>query len=97
MLAYSGNVIQNLRVGLKIAHNSSFYTPDSANEDFVVDLTNTITNVLKAVSFKYKKEDGSTASADKWVSDDADYVPENVAVYPTPPPIVNPQGYAVVS
>lgn len=98
-LKYSGNTpLSNFKVCCKIAHNSTFYAPNSENDqgDFALDLTGTLTNCAHALSFVYKKEDGSTASANKW--QEGDYVPENISTYPAPPTgkVVNPSGYSIV-
>ena len=98
-LKYSGNTpLSNFKVCCKIAHNSTFYAPNSENDqgDFALDLTGTLTNCAHALSFVYKKEDGSTASADKWQQ--GDYIPENIGTYPAPPTgkVINPSNYSIV-
>ena len=96
-IEYSGNVLTNLRAGLKIAHNAGFYAPNQADEDFLIDISAAHTDVYKAVSFLYKRADGTTPSADKWLLNDGAYTPENAAVYPQIPPVINPQSYPVVA
>ena len=96
-LEYSGNVLTNVRVGGKVGHNSLMYAPNASDSDrFKIDLTATCTNVFKVFSFLYKKNDGSTASNDKWILDSADYTPENIGAFPSVPAVVNPNSYAVV-
>jgi hypothetical protein len=96
-LEYKDNTLTNLKVGGKIAHNTTFYAPDDESENFLIDLSSVHTNVAFAFSFIYKKNDGSTASADKWiVPQGGDYTPENIATYPTVPLVVNPNAYNVV-
>ena len=86
----------NMKVGGKIKHNSTYYAPDSQDEDeFLVDVSATLTNVAHAFSFVYEKEDGTTASANRW--QEGDYAPENIATYPTVPAVVNPTAYSIVS
>ena len=94
-LEYKDNILTNLKIGGKIAHNNTFFAPDDENEDFVIDLSSVHTNVAYAFSFIYKKNDGSTASADKWLGN-GDYTPENIATYPSVPTTINPSAYSVV-
>ena len=97
-LYYKGNTpLTNFKVAGKVAHNSTFYAPDAEDEeDFLIDLTGTYTNVAHGFSFVYKKEDGTTPSASKW--QEGDYVPENATTYPAPPvaKVVNPGGFNIV-
>ena len=94
---YKDNTLTNLRVGGKIAHNTTYYAPNASDEDnFLIDLTATCTNVFKAFSFLYKKNDGTTASSDKWILNDADYTPENIDAFPSVPSVINPNNYDVV-
>ena len=87
--------LTNFKVGGKIAHNTTFYTPNQGDEDnFDIDVSSTLTNVAHAFSFLYKFNDGSTASLDKWT--EGDYTPENVAVWPTVPSVTNPSAYSIV-
>lgn len=101
-IKYSGNVLSNLKVGGKCASNSTFYAPNSADEDdFLIDVSSLHTNVTHAFSFKYKAESGDpgypTASANKWLpAGNGVYRPENISVYPTPPTIINPSNYSLV-
>ena len=95
---YSGNQITNLKHGLKIALTNGYYSPNTSDEDFKLDLSATLTNVTFAASFLYKSNDGSTASADKWgPQGNGEYTPENASTFPTPPSTINPSGYAVVT
>ena len=98
-LKYSGNKISNLKVGGKCALNNGFYSPNTSDEDdFLIDLSETLTNVTYSFSFLYKKNDGTTASADKWTPAGlGNYSPVNISTFPTPPSTVNPSGYAVVT
>ena len=96
-IVYKDNTLTNFKVGGKIAHNTTFYAPDIFNENFVIDLSSTHTNVAHAFSFLYKKNDGTTISSEKWIRTDADYTPENIVTYPTVPPVINPNGYSIVS
>ena len=93
---YKDNVLTNVRCGGKIAHNAGFYAPDQFNENSLVDISSTHTAVYKAFSQLYKKADGTTPSASKWLLNDAAYTPENIVTYPNVVPIVNPSGYSVV-
>ena len=93
-LYFKGNVATNLKVFLKIAHNSTFYSPNTHDPRQRLEFDGTLTNVAYCFAPVYKKEDGTTAQDDKW--QEGDYVPVNAAVYPNVPSIVNPQGYAVV-
>jgi hypothetical protein len=94
-LEYKENTLTNLKVGGKIANTNSFFAVNDESEDFVIDISSVHTNVAFAFSFIYKKNDGSTASADKWISN-GDYTPENIATYPTVATTINPNGYSVV-
>ena len=93
-LDFRGNAASNLKVFLKIAHNAGFYSPDTSDEDHRIEFDATLTDVAFAFSPVYKKADGTTASENKW--QEGDYVPENAAVYPSPPSVVNPSNYSVV-
>ena len=95
-IKYSGNALQNTRCGLKIAHSNTFYAPNQTDEDFLIDLTEVCSNVYKAVSFLYKKNDGTTPSLEKWLRDDGDYTPVNISTFPNVPLVVNPHNYPVV-
>jgi len=96
-LLYKDNTLSNTRCGGKVATMASFYAVNAADEDqTLVDLSATLTNVYKAFSWIYKKADGTTPSAEKWLRNDATYAPENAATYPSPPTVVNPQNYDVV-
>ena len=96
-LKFENNKMTNLKVGLKIATNNTFMSPDTFNEDdFGIDLGGTTTSVAYAASFVYKKNDGSTASENKW--QEGDYTPVNIGTYPSyiGLSVVNPSNYAVV-
>ena len=93
-LRFSQNTAANLKVLLKIAHNSTFYSPNTFDPNHRIEFDKPLTDVAYCFSPVYKKEDGTTASDDKW--QEGDYVPENATLYPSPPPVINPQGYAVV-
>ena len=95
-VTYRGNALQNTRVGVKIATNNTFYSPNTTDEDFLIDLTEPLSNVFKAASFLYKKNDGTTASLDKWLLDNGDYTPENISTFPNVPSVINPHTYTVV-
>ena len=94
-LRYNSNTLENMKVGGKIAHNTTFYAPDAHNDDdFGIDV-GTLTNVAHAFSFLYKLNDGTTASADKWQG--GDYTPENIGTYPAVPSVTNPSAYDIVA
>ena len=96
-LYYKDNTLSNFKVGGKIANNNTFYAADEHEEDdFLIDLSSTHTNVAHAFSFVYKKNDGTTASADKW--QEGDWTPVNVGTYAAPPisKVVNPSNYSIV-
>ena len=96
-LYYKNNTLTNFKVGGKIANNNTFYAADEHEEDdFLIDLSSTHTNVAHAFSFVYKKNDGTTASADKW--QEGDWTPVNVGTYAAPPisKVVNPSNYSIV-
>ena len=98
VISYSGNKVSNLKVGVKIAHNSGFRSPDTDSDNYLIDLTEVQTNVTYPASFKYKNADGSTASANKWLpAGNGSYVPDNADQYASPPPVVNPNGYSIVN
>ena len=94
-LEYRTNTLDNFKVGAKTVHNTGFYALNRDSDRNVLDFDAIHTNVAFAYSGCYKKEDGSTASADKWTV--GDFAPQNVAVYPTiPQPTSNPNSYPVV-
>jgi hypothetical protein len=96
-LKFSGNKMKNLKVGLKIATNNSFMSPNTFDdENNSISLDGEVVDVAYAASFVYKKNDGSTASADKWQQ--GSYTPVNIGTYPTytGASVVNPSGYAIV-
>lgn len=95
-LYFKGNSGQNMKVFLKIAHNSTFYSPNTFDDDkHHIEFDGTLTDVAHCFSPVYKKEDGSTASADKW--QEGDYVPINSSTYVSVPSVINPHGYSIVS
>ena len=96
VLKYSGNKISNLKLGGKCALTNGFYSPNTSDEDdHKIDLSATLTNVF---SFLYKKNDGTTASADKWTpAGQGQYTPVNISTFSSPPSIVNPSAYTVVT
>ena len=94
-LDYADNKISNLKFGGKIALVNGFYNPDKSNaDDQRIDLSAPLTNVTHAFSFLYKKNDGTTASADKWAG--GDFTPTNIAVHATVPTVINPSAYSVI-
>ena len=93
-LYFKGNTATNLKVLLKIAHNSTFYSPNTHDPRQHVEFDKSLTDVAYCFSPVYKKEDGTTAQNDKW--QEGDYIPLNAALYPSVPSIINPQSYAVV-
>ena len=99
-LRYSGNKISNMKIGGKIALQPTFYSPNQSDDtdDQLIDLSATLTNTTFAFSFLYKALDGSTPSAFKWLPEgNGVYQPENLALFPSPPSVVNPNGYSVVT
>ena len=99
---YSGNKISNLKFGLKIALSDGYYSPDTSDEDFKLDLSATLTAVTHAASFLYKANVGDanypTASLNKWgPQGHGRYTPLNLTTYPDPPTVTNPSGYDVVT
>lgn len=98
-LKYSGNSISNLKVGGKCALINGFYSPNTSDEDdFLIDLSATLTNVTYAFSFLYKLNNGQSASADKWTPAGlGEYTPVNISTFSSPPSTVNPSGYTVVT
>jgi len=95
-LYFKDNSGQNLKVFLKIAHNAGFYSPNTFDdENHRIEFDGTLTDVAFAFSPVYKKADGTTLSENKW--QEGDYVPENVATYPSVPNTINTTGYPVVS
>jgi hypothetical protein len=92
---YRNNTLTNFKIGCKTAHNTGFYALNRDSDRNVLSFDGQHTNVAFAYSGAYKKNDGSTASADKWTV--GEYTPENIAVYPTvPQPTSNPNGFPVV-
>jgi hypothetical protein len=93
-LYFKNNKCSNVKVVLKIAHNSSFYSPNTHDPSQHIEFDATLADVAYCFSPVYKKGDGSTADDDKW--QEGDYVPINAAQYPSVPAIINPHNYAVV-
>ena len=96
-LKFSNNRMKNLKIGLKIATNNTFYSPNTYSEDnHSISLDGTVTDVAYAFSGVYKKNDGSTTSANKW--QEGDYTPVNAGTYPSyvGVSVVNPNNYAIV-
>ena len=96
-LQFSNNQMKNLKIGLKIATNNTFMSPNTFDEDnHNISLDGTVTDVAYAASFVYKKNDGSTTSANKW--QEGDYTPVNIGTYPSyvGASVVNPNAYAIV-
>ena len=99
---YSGNTISNLRFGLKIPLIDGFYSPNTTDEDHIIDLSATLTSVTYAASFLYKANPGGTgyptASADKYgPQSNGVYSVENIAAFPSPPAVINPSTYAIIT
>ena len=102
VITYKDNVLSNLKVGGKIVTNSTFYAPNEANDNFLIDVSSLHTNILYAFSFKYKAEVGDpgypTASSNKYLpAGGGVYRPENIAVHAAPPTVVNPSNYTLVN
>ena len=100
-ILFEGNEMKNMKVGLKIAHNSGFRSVDTENDDFKIDLTQVNSNVTYPFSAKYKAESGDpgypTASADKWLpAGQGIYRPDNLGEYDSTPVVINPHGYSLV-
>jgi hypothetical protein len=96
-LKFSNNQMKNLKVGLKIATNNTFMSPNIFDQDnFGISLDGSVTDVAYAASFVYKKNDGSTISVNKW--QEGDYTPVNLGTYPTyiDLSVFNPSGFAIV-
>jgi len=96
-LKFANNSMKNLKVGLKIATNNTFMSPNTFDEDdHNISLDGTVTDVAYAFSGVYKKNDGSTTSVNKW--QEGDYTPVNASTYPSyvGTSVVNPNNYAIV-
>jgi hypothetical protein len=96
-LKFEDNRMKNLKVGLKLATNNSFMSPNTFDEDNnIISLDGVVVDVAFAASFVYKKNDGTTPSELKWQQ--GDYTPVNVSTYPTytGASVVNTSGYAIV-
>ena len=99
-LKYSNNVISNMKFGLKIVLINTFYSPNTSNvDDHSIDLSASLTNVPFAASFLYKFNPGETgyptASNDKY--SEGSYTPVNITTFPSPPSVINPSTYAIVT
>ena len=95
---YSGNKISNLRFGMKLALSNGYYSPATSDDDQKIDLSATLVAVTYAASFLYKANDNSTPSLLKWSPEgNGEYTPVNASNYPTPPTVVNPSGYTIVT
>ena len=95
-LYFKGNSGQNMKVFLKIAHNSAFYSANTFDEEHHhIEFDKTLVDVAHCFSPVYKKEDGTTASANKW--QEGDYVPINSSTYVSVPSVINPNSYSVVA
>ena len=98
-LEYSGNVISNMKFGLKIVLINGFYSPNTSNDDHSIDLSASLTNVPFAASFLYKFNPGEagypTDSNDKY--SEGSYTPVNISTFPSPPSVINPSAYAIVT
>lgn len=95
-LEYTGNKINNMKLGLCMAHSAGFYSPNTDDDAFLIDLSRTLTNVTYAASFGYKNVAGTTPAEETWLPGVA-YFPDNSDTYPTAPPVVNPNGYGIVT
>ena len=101
-ISYFSNKISNLKVGLKIVGNSSYRSPDTESDNYLIDLSEPLSNVTYAASFKYKAEPGTagypTASLNKWLpAGQGSYAPDNIDVYDSTPTVINPLNYTIVS
>jgi hypothetical protein len=82
---------------LKIPTNNTFTSPDTSDEDnFLIKLDGAVVDLVHAASCVYKKNDGSTTSANKYF--EGDYTPTNIAGFPNylGASIQNPHGYSIV-
>ena len=94
---FAGNEMKNIKVGLKVAHNTGFRAPDADSPNFEIDISQVNTNCTYPVSFLYKNNDGSTASNDKWLpAGNGSYTPDNATQYPSVPAVTNPNSYTIV-
>ena len=93
---YKDNEIKNMQIGVALAHNSIHYSPDTESDDYLLDLSKTLTNVNYAASFAHNNTAGDLAYEDKWFAG-AEYNPANMSVYGTTPAVVNPNGYALLN
>ena len=95
-ISYQKNTIKNMKIGLAMANQVGFYSPNTDDDDYLIDLSQTLTNVTYAASFAYKNAAGTTPFNQKWLPG-AEYIPNNNDVYPLAPTVVNPNGYTVVT
>ena len=85
VLVYSSNTIKNIKFGVKIPAINGFYLPNIDDDDYLIDLDScTYVNVTYAASFRYKRNNGTTASAEKYhpLTPPNDFTPENISVHP---------------
>ena len=87
---------------MKLALSDGYYSPATSDDDMKIDLSAALSAVTYAVSFLYKANVGDanypTASLDKWGPNGyGRYTPVNLANYPTPPTVTNPDSYSVVT
>ena len=93
---YKDNEIKNMKLGLCIAHGAGFFSPNTDSDNFLIDLSKTLTNVTHAASFAYKNVALTTPTNQKWLTGAA-YHPDNNSVYPLAPTTVNPNSYSLVN
>ena len=88
-----------MKFGLKIVLINGFYSPNTSNDDHSIDLSASLTNVPFAASFLYKFNPGEagypTDSNDKY--SEGSYTPVNISTFPSPPSVINPSAYAIVT
>lgn len=94
-ITYEGNSISNMKLGLCIAHNSGFFSPDTDADAFKIAL-GTQTNVTYGASFAHNNLAGDLAANERWLQN-AVYNPTNIATYQTAPPVENPLSYTVLT
>ena len=94
---YSGNVISNIKFGIKVPLITSFYAPDTSSDNYKIDLSSSHTNILAGASFLYKRNSGTTPSNLKYhdISPPNDYTPVNISTYPSIT-VTNPNNLAIV-
>ena len=88
--------MSNIKFGIKFPLTNGFYVPDTTNDDFLIDLTATHTNVTYGMSVLYKKNDGTQTSSLKYHPNVGnEYTPVNAVAYPSIP-ITNPANLTIV-